>query len=106
MTAQDRIAKSLRESIAEEAAAARAYRERARYAEESGDASTAKLYRHIAEEEDKHEKEYRDRLFQVVTQGLHARAQKMWTLVVGPRKGKTSRKRTGDPVLGSFKGVR
>ncbi len=54
----NRIQLELRRSIAEEREASRRYRARAVYADSISDTQTAKLYRHIAHEEDGHASEF------------------------------------------------
>ena len=56
------VQSDLEKSMAEERAAAEAYRYRAFYAHEEGDEVSVKLWQHIAEEEDGHYNEFKDRL--------------------------------------------
>jgi hypothetical protein len=56
------IEEALEESMAEELIAADSYRERAAYAESKGDQKRADLWKHVASEEDKHYREFRDSL--------------------------------------------
>lgn len=56
---------NLGKSMTEEATAARHYRSRAKIAEKAGDTVTARLYRHIADEETWHWHEYRQRRSQI-----------------------------------------
>ncbi len=53
------IISDLTKSMAEEREAARRYRARAVVADRLGLPSVARLYRHVAKEEDTHEREYR-----------------------------------------------
>lgn len=55
------ISHDLEHSTLEEHLAAASYRQRAKEAEKHGDVKTAKLLRHIAREEDVHEKEFKKR---------------------------------------------
>lgn len=52
----------LQRSISEEREAARRYRARAKLAEVIGDTKTARLYHHVAGEEDIHAREFRAQL--------------------------------------------
>lgn len=56
------VENDLRQSMEEELSAARAYRDRAYLAYKGGDDVSAKLWSHIAEEEDGHYNEFKDRL--------------------------------------------
>ncbi len=58
----DNIPQGLRESMSEELTASNWYRQRARHAKKYGDDKTAKLYEHIAREEDVHYQEFMERL--------------------------------------------
>lgn len=56
------LSEQLHKSMSEESLAARRYRQRADVAERHGDSVTARLYRHIAHEEDIHYSEFKARL--------------------------------------------
>jgi rubrerythrin len=56
------ISADLKQSMSEERKAARAYRTRGKWAELEGDGVTARLYEHIAKEEDGHYAEFQARL--------------------------------------------
>jgi len=58
---EEQIRAGLSQSMTEETRAADIYRRRAEFAESMGDKETAKLYRHIADEEDKHHLEFEQR---------------------------------------------
>lgn len=55
----------LAQSMREEEIAAYWYRKRAKDAREKGDETTAKVYEHIADEEDVHYREFKERMLKV-----------------------------------------
>jgi rubrerythrin len=57
------VIEDLNRSFMEEVIAEDNYRDRAKYADLSGDSKTAELYRHIAKEEDTHGIEFRERIY-------------------------------------------
>ncbi len=64
-SAKATVTHDLTHSKLEENLAARSYRERAIEAEQEGDKKSAKLLRHIAKEEDVHEREFKQRLEEI-----------------------------------------
>ena len=62
---------NLQQSMDEESLAATYYRNRAKYSRSQGDEITAKLFEHIAEEEDGHYNEFKDRLNVILSSPRH-----------------------------------
>jgi len=58
---ESRIKHDLGKSVGEEQEASDRYHDRGKYASEAGDKITSELYEHVAEEEDHHKREFRDR---------------------------------------------
>jgi len=59
------VSQGLSHSMGEELTAANWYRQRARHARMKGDDTTARLYEHIAGEEDEHYRQFNERLDEI-----------------------------------------
>lgn len=64
--APETVSQGLQESMGEELTASMWYQLRARHAQGHGDGETARLYNHIAAEENRHLEEFNKRLIEVV----------------------------------------